>query len=34
MLMKDALLGVPLSSELQKEWMVLGPHDRLSGLWT
>ena len=34
MLMKDALLGVSLSSELQKEWVVLGPHDRLSGLWT
>lgn len=32
--MKDALLGVLLSSELQKEGVVLGPRDRLSGLWT
>lgn len=31
---KDALLGVLLSSELQKEGVVLGPRDRLSGLWT
>ena len=32
--MKDALLGLLLGTELQKEWLVLGPHDHLNGLWT
>lgn len=32
--MKDALLGLLLGAELQKEWLVLGPRDRLNGLWT
>ena len=33
MLMQAALLGVLLSSELLKEWVVLGPGDLPSGLW-